>query len=348
MPSSISRAEGADPPLKAGRAQNSRLSSPTTSGCGKLPHPPHAEQHARHERLAADRVVADAQRLTDVAEQHLLVGDQAGQAHRVDRRRRRRRSPRPSAAAVRAAVPLGASSLASWCSSMISAFAMCLAASAAKRIISTAPIAKFGATSTFARGPSPSRAASAAARSACRSKPVVPTTACTPARRHASAFCERRVRAREVDDHVGVAAARRPARPPAAGRRGRSAACPLRPRRRRIRSGPYARRRRRRPRRSSRGPVGRDRARRCGRAGRVAERCDRPLERRLVGPDAGDRQRRRREQLARPARAGRRSARRRSARSPRRSRGSACRAAASRRGGSCARRSTPSPARRGP
>ena len=37
---------------------------------------------------------------------------------------------------------------------MISAFAMCRAASAAKRIISTAPIAKFGATNTLARRPS--------------------------------------------------------------------------------------------------------------------------------------------------------------------------------------------------
>ena len=53
-------------------------------------------------------------------------------------------------AAVRAAVPLGASSLRSWCSSMISASGCARAASAAKRIISTAPIAKFGATKTFA------------------------------------------------------------------------------------------------------------------------------------------------------------------------------------------------------
>jgi hypothetical protein len=60
---------------------------------------------------------------------------------------------------VRAAVPLGASTFWSWWSSMISALAMCLAASAAKRIISTAPIAKFGAISTFAFGrPSAGRA----------------------------------------------------------------------------------------------------------------------------------------------------------------------------------------------
>jgi hypothetical protein len=53
---------------------------------------------------------------------------------------------------VRAAVPLGASTLPSWCSSMISALAMYLEASAAKRIMSTAPMAKLGATKTLARG----------------------------------------------------------------------------------------------------------------------------------------------------------------------------------------------------
>src|SRR5690349_7432317 len=52
--------------------------------------------------------------------------------------------------AVRAAVPDGASGLAGWCSSMISARCMCREASAAKRIISTAPIAKLGATNALA------------------------------------------------------------------------------------------------------------------------------------------------------------------------------------------------------
>ena len=51
---------------------------------------------------------------------------------------------------ARAAVPDGASILPSWCSSTISALAMCLEASAAKRIISTALIAKFGAAKTMA------------------------------------------------------------------------------------------------------------------------------------------------------------------------------------------------------
>src|SRR4051812_36280505 len=52
--------------------------------------------------------------------------------------------------AVRAAVPDGASSLPSWCSSTISARAITREASAAKRIISTAPMAKLGAKNTFA------------------------------------------------------------------------------------------------------------------------------------------------------------------------------------------------------
>ena len=63
---------------------------------------------------------------------------------------------------------------------------MCRAASAAKRIISTAPIAKFGAMITFARGtPLP---ASCLAQRRERSNPVVPITTCTPARKQASAF----------------------------------------------------------------------------------------------------------------------------------------------------------------
>ena len=49
------------------------------------------------------------------------------------------------ASAVALAVPDGASTFVSWCSSTISARGMCFAASAANRIIRTAPIAKFGA-----------------------------------------------------------------------------------------------------------------------------------------------------------------------------------------------------------
>src|SRR3954468_14948904 len=77
--------------------------------------------------------------------------------------------------AVRAAVPDGLSSLAGGWYSMISAPSMCRDASAAKRIISTAPIAKLGATKTLAEAPLANE------RSCPRSKPVVPMTTCTPA-----------------------------------------------------------------------------------------------------------------------------------------------------------------------
>ena len=51
--------------------------APPTGDSSQLADPAHREQHAGHERLAVDRVVADRQRLADVAEDHLLVGDQA-------------------------------------------------------------------------------------------------------------------------------------------------------------------------------------------------------------------------------------------------------------------------------
>ena len=62
--------------------------------------------------------------------------------------------------------------MASWWSSMISALARCRAACAANCIMSTAPMAKLGATNTLA----PVRP-----RSSSTSKPVVPITAWTPA-----------------------------------------------------------------------------------------------------------------------------------------------------------------------
>ena len=67
---------------------------------------------------------------------------------------------------------------------------MCRAASAAKRIIRTAPIAKFGAISTFARaGASGVRPAGRSSSSSGSSaKPVVPMTTCTPAFTQASAL----------------------------------------------------------------------------------------------------------------------------------------------------------------
>src|SRR4051794_27848573 len=87
-------------------------------------------------------------------------------------------SQRGEAAAIRSrvsmAVPDGASALASWWSSMTSAVSKYGAASSAKRIISTAPMAKLGATRQLL--------AVKASRSSSRSmlvNPVVPTTACT-------------------------------------------------------------------------------------------------------------------------------------------------------------------------
>ena len=46
---------------------------------------PDREQDARHERAAVDRVVADRERLALAAEDDLLVRDEPGQPHRVDR-----------------------------------------------------------------------------------------------------------------------------------------------------------------------------------------------------------------------------------------------------------------------
>ena len=89
--------------------------------------------------------------------------------------------------AVRSAVPEGASSLPSWCSSMISARAMWRDASAAKRIISTAPTAKLGAITALA-GPASASARSSSTCSAVR--PVVPMTACTPAASAARALAK--------------------------------------------------------------------------------------------------------------------------------------------------------------
>ncbi len=106
---------------------------------------------------------------------------------------------------------------------------MCAAACSAKRIISTAPIAKFGAISTFACGrPSAGRACASGAGS----KPVVPITTCTPGAHAGQRVSERGVRAREVDDDVGAPAQHRSVERAicrAAGRRARPAPCPRRP-----------------------------------------------------------------------------------------------------------------------
>ena len=141
-----------------------------------------------------------AERLALAAEDHFLVGDQARQPHRVDRLVDVAAGARRSAPRCASPCPRARRACWSWCSSTISHSGMCGAIVCATSISSTAPIAKLGATKQLAL---PS--ASAAARSASRSKPVVPTTAWTPASRQAADVGERGVGRGEVDDDVGVA-----------------------------------------------------------------------------------------------------------------------------------------------
>ena len=118
----------------------SSASSPTVSPGGSCAQPLEREQDARHERLARGRVVADRQRLPRAAEDHLLVRDEARAGARsgsASRPAAAPRSPSRSRTARRASC--------SWWSSTISACGSSFPASAAKRIISTAPSAKFGA-----------------------------------------------------------------------------------------------------------------------------------------------------------------------------------------------------------
>ena len=93
-----------------------------------------------------------------------------------------------TSSAVRVAVPLGASTLSGWCSSTISTDSKYGAALAANRIISTAPMEKFGATSTRTSGRSASQLRGPAS-SRSSSKPVVPTTTSMPCRTQNSTFC---------------------------------------------------------------------------------------------------------------------------------------------------------------
>ena len=126
--------------------------------------------------------------------------------------------------AVRAAVPLGASSLRSWCSSTISALAMCRDASAAKRIISTAPIAKFGREEDVRAG----RAELRSALDVPAGRPDDGVDAGRDGTR--SALSSAGVGLREVDEDVGVAEHVGERRCRARGRRGRSAPGRRRPR----------------------------------------------------------------------------------------------------------------------
>ena len=79
-------------------------------------------------------------------------------------------------------------------------------ASAAKRIIRTAPTAKFGAMTMFAGPPSASPRSSATWASL---RPVVPTTAWTPAWRALARVAEDHVGLGEVDDDVEAAGRQR-------------------------------------------------------------------------------------------------------------------------------------------
>ena len=105
------------------------------------------------------------------------------------------------AAAIRStvsiAVPDGASTFWSWCSSMISAVSKYGAAISANRIMSTAPIAKFGAITQLLV------VNAAAKRSKSSSvKPVVPTTAWMPCSASHRRFSRAASTLREVDDDL--------------------------------------------------------------------------------------------------------------------------------------------------
>src|SRR4051812_19203594 len=168
--------DGDEDGQRARRPQKSRCSRPTTGDCGSEP---------------TRRIASSTPGMNDVrsVESWRIVSVwptsprmTSWWATRPGRRTEWIGTSPSISSAVRAAVPLGASSLRSWCSSMISARRMYCDACAAKRIISTAPIAKFGATKTLPPPPSPASSAG--------SQPVVPTTACTPARTQARAFAE--------------------------------------------------------------------------------------------------------------------------------------------------------------
>ena len=73
------------------------------------------------------------------------------------------------------AVPDGASAFPAWCISMISADSKNLAASRANRVVSTAPMAKFGTTMTPRSGLTASHSRMVFSRSSVN--PEVPTTA---------------------------------------------------------------------------------------------------------------------------------------------------------------------------
>ena len=178
--------------LRRRAPDHSRCSSPITGERSSDADLADRQQHAGHERLAVDRVVADRQRLADVAEDDLLVGDQAGQADRVDRHVALHQLGR-----ARRRCPTGASSLPSWCSSMISALAMCLRGLGGELHHQHGADREVRAEEDVG--------AARARRARATSKPLVPITTCTPAATASRALSQRLVGLREVDEHVGVA-----------------------------------------------------------------------------------------------------------------------------------------------
>ena len=117
---------------------------------GQLADPAHGEQHAGHEGAAVDRVVAD-RRASAPRRRRSPPGGRPGPAGAPSGSARGRcRRRRAISSAVRFAVPEGASSLRSWCSSTISHSGMWRAIGCAASISSTAPIAKLGATKQLA------------------------------------------------------------------------------------------------------------------------------------------------------------------------------------------------------
>ena len=150
---SSSPRQGSRPTVRPGRSRTCRTASST----------PGMNERAVH------RVVPDRQRLPVGAEHDLLVGDQPGQPDRVHPdpvdlgaagagqlpRGGVGRRPEPGlgpgraiSAAVRMAVPDGASTFPAWCSSITSTDSKNRAACRANCMASTAPMPKLGATST--------------------------------------------------------------------------------------------------------------------------------------------------------------------------------------------------------
>ena len=216
----------------AGGTQSS-FSSPTVKRSGRLADPAHGEQHAGHEGAAVDRVVADRERLALAAEDDLLVGDEARAGAPSGSARGRCRRPRRSAPRCASRCPRGRRACGRGAARRSRTRACAAAIGCATSIISTAPIAKLGATKQLALArPRPRPAA------ASRSKPVVPTTAWTPASRQARTLASAVsgvVKSTTTSASPSTSAELDPER---RDRPGRPAPCPRRPRPPRRRPAP--------------------------------------------------------------------------------------------------------------